>query len=168
MARWAVDLGSEPLRVLTAMITPAVLISACGTLLFSTSARLGRVVDRVRVLADRIEHLDEAPHPDGGRRDFLLDQLTQLSSRALLLRSAMTTLYVAIGLFVATSLAVAVVALASGRFGWLAVAAGLGGAGFLLHGSVLLIREARLGVDSTLQEMAYVRDRAVRPPSDGR
>ena len=32
------------LAVLSAMITPAVLISACGTLILSTSQRLGRVV----------------------------------------------------------------------------------------------------------------------------
>lgn len=32
------------------MITPALLISACGTLVLSTSNRLSRVVDRVRVL----------------------------------------------------------------------------------------------------------------------
>jgi hypothetical protein len=31
--------------VLTAMITPAVLISACGSMILSTSSRLGRVVD---------------------------------------------------------------------------------------------------------------------------
>ena len=39
----------DALAVLTAMITPAVLISACGALIFSTSTRMGRVVDRVRV-----------------------------------------------------------------------------------------------------------------------
>jgi len=33
-----------------AMITPAVLISASGTLVLSTGNRLGRIVDRVRVL----------------------------------------------------------------------------------------------------------------------
>ena len=41
---------SQALAVLTAMITPAVLISACGALILSTSTRLGRVVDRVRAL----------------------------------------------------------------------------------------------------------------------
>ncbi len=38
-------------EVLGAMITPAVLISAGGTLVLSTSNRLSRVVDRVHVLA---------------------------------------------------------------------------------------------------------------------
>jgi len=43
------------LSLLTAMITPAVLISACGTLIFSTSARLARLVDRVRELSQQTE-----------------------------------------------------------------------------------------------------------------
>src|SRR4051812_43874585 len=46
---------SSAVAVLTAMITPAVLISACGALILSTSTRLGRVVDRVRLLIDRFE-----------------------------------------------------------------------------------------------------------------
>jgi hypothetical protein len=43
--------------VLTAMITPAVLISACGSMILSTSSRLGRVVDRVRSLSDKLDEL---------------------------------------------------------------------------------------------------------------
>ena len=42
-------------RILTSMITPAVLISACGTLIFSTSARLGRIFDRVTVMKSEVE-----------------------------------------------------------------------------------------------------------------
>ena len=45
------------LSVLTSMITPAVLISACAGLILSTSVRLGRVVDRVRALAERFEEM---------------------------------------------------------------------------------------------------------------
>lgn len=41
------------------MITPAVLISASGTLVLSTSNRLTRVVDRVRTLAREAEALQE-------------------------------------------------------------------------------------------------------------
>lgn len=143
-------------RVLTAMITPAVLISACGTLAFSTGTRLSRVVDRVRGLAAGIERA-----PDGGEgpfgRGLVLDQLEQLSRRVLLLRSAMTGFYVAIGLFVLTSLAVGVVALTRAPLGWVPVATGLLGSVALLHGSVLLVREARLAVASTLEEMSAVR-----------
>ena len=60
---WLTKLDSPQyaLAILTAMITPAVLISACGALIFSTSSRLGRVVDRTRILSDRFQAL--AAHP---------------------------------------------------------------------------------------------------------
>ncbi len=48
------------LSLLSAMITPAVLISACGTLVFSTSTRLARVVDRVRQLSAEAAELATA------------------------------------------------------------------------------------------------------------
>jgi hypothetical protein len=38
--------------VLSAMITPGVLISACGTLTLSTAMRLSRVIERTRRLAE--------------------------------------------------------------------------------------------------------------------
>jgi hypothetical protein len=44
-------------EVLGAMITPAVLISASGVLVLSTSNRVGRTIDRVRVLATEVERL---------------------------------------------------------------------------------------------------------------
>ena len=49
--------------VLTAMITPAVLISACGSMILSTSTRLGRVVDRVRILSERLEDISNRREP---------------------------------------------------------------------------------------------------------
>ena len=50
----AIPIGSE---VLGAMITPAVLISASGVLVLSTSNRVGRTVDRVRAIAAEVERL---------------------------------------------------------------------------------------------------------------
>lgn len=152
--------------ILGAMITPAVLISASGTLVLSTSNRLTRVVDRVRVLADEVEELyDDAPGGTAGddavrdrKRRLIQDQLTRLSQRALLLRTALTTLYIAIGLLVATSISIGLVALIEWRYGWLPVTLGLAGSGALLVGSLLLVREARLAVGSTLQEMEFVRE----------
>ncbi|MCV4614792.1 DUF2721 domain-containing protein, partial [Escherichia coli] len=45
---------NSTIEFLTAMITPALLISATGSLVLSTSTRLGRVVDRVRELERRL------------------------------------------------------------------------------------------------------------------
>jgi len=71
---------SSALAVLTAMITPAVLISACGALILSTSTRLGRVTDRVRLLIDRFEEMmrnqeDEGVEMFEERRAATFDQL---------------------------------------------------------------------------------------------
>src|SRR3712207_1252729 len=151
---------SSALTVLTAMITPAVLISACGALILSTSTRLGRVVDRVRSLADRFEEMaaggeKDVPLPDE-RRAVIFLQLDRLTSRARLLQRCMTIFYVALCLFVATSVAIGVVAFAGARLTWLPVALGLGGASFLFYGSVLLIFEARLALSTVMAEMDFI------------
>ncbi|HZI19408.1 MAG TPA: hypothetical protein VEY09_12515 [Pyrinomonadaceae bacterium] len=46
---------SSAIAALTAMAAPAALTSLCGALILPTSARLGRVVDRVRSLIDSFE-----------------------------------------------------------------------------------------------------------------
>src|SRR3954463_6433451 len=84
---------SSALAVLTAMITPAVLISACGTMILSTSTRLGRVVDRVRSLSDRLEelvHREQEVELYEERRAVIFNQLDKLTSRARLLQRCMT------------------------------------------------------------------------------
>src|SRR3954464_3190916 len=74
------------LAVLTAMITPAVLISACGALILSTSTRLGRVIDRVRMLIDSFEEMMKTQEEEGvelfeERRAVIFDQLDKLTTR---------------------------------------------------------------------------------------
>jgi hypothetical protein len=52
------DALTSSLAVLTAMITPAVLISASGTMILSTSTRLGRVVDSRALVIQSIAAFD--------------------------------------------------------------------------------------------------------------
>src|SRR5207247_11015890 len=143
---------SSSLAVLTAMITPAVLISASGTMILSTSTRLGRVVDRVRSLSDRLQELSKG---ESGteffeeKRAMLFDQLDKLTSRSRLLQRALTTFYLAVGVFVATSVAIGVVAFSGARGAWVPVATGLIGAFFLFYGSMLLVFESCLAVITT-------------------
>src|SRR5262245_62030540 len=97
------------LTVLTAMITPAVLISACGTLILSTSTRLSRVVDRVRNLDETFEQFSSQEGSGGVERKrflVLFDQLDRLTSRARLLQRSLTSFYLAVSVFVATSLSI--------------------------------------------------------------
>ena len=143
-------------EVLGGMITPALLISASGTLVLSTSNRLSRVVDRVRVLTAEVERSHESKPASARRARLISRQLEHLAARALLLRSSMTALYAAIGLLIATSIAVGFAVLLALQY-WVAVALALSGACSLLYGSVLLVREARAAVVSTLEEMSYAR-----------
>ena len=150
---------SATLGVLTAMITPAVLISACGTMILSTSARLGRVVDRVRALSDKLEEL---AHYEGQielleeRRVVIFSQLDRLTSRARILQRAMTVFYMALGIFVFTSVAIGVVAVTGTSYSWIPVVIALLGAAFLLYGSILLIFEARLALSTIHIEMDFI------------
>jgi hypothetical protein len=149
---------SSALAVLTAMITPAVLISACGALIFSTSTRLGRVVDRVRALSDRMEELSAEGCELAlieERRDVIFTLLDKLTTRARILQRGMTVFYIALSLFVATSVAIGLVAYGGARFSAVPVVLGLAGASFLFYGSVLLIIEARRAVASLRIEMDF-------------
>jgi hypothetical protein len=151
---------TSSLAVLTAMITPAVLISASGTMILSTSTRLGRVVDRVRSLSDRLRRLtseEEGNEFFEEERAMLYDQLDKLTSRSRLLQRALTTFYLAVGIFVATSFAIGVVSFPWGaRLGWIPVGLGLVGAFFLFYGSMLLVFEARLALSTTHAEMDFI------------
>lgn len=152
------------MEVLSAMITPAVLISACGTLILSTSSRLGRLTDRVRTLSVQFEELEDADETVinierlTGKREMISDQLPRLARRVSLLQRALTGFYSAIGLFVASSVAIGIVSITHSSYAWLPVSIGLLGACVLLYGSVILIFEARLAVASSMREMTYLRN----------
>ena len=153
--------------ILGAMITPAVLISASGTLTLSTSNRLGRIVDRVRVLKTEAEQLppwDATDEATLEKRAQIADQIARQAQRIFLLQATLITLYIAIGLLVGSSLAIGISAVARGWFAWLPVILGLLGALALFVSSMLLIREARLAVKSTLSELDYIERMVARRP----
>lgn len=161
---------SSAVAVLTAMITPAVLISACGSMILSTSHRLGRVVDRVRALSDKLEELAARSAAETKERQAIIfAQLDKLTSRARILQRAMVTFYLALGLFVATSVAIGIVAFVPNqpRYNLVPVIVGLGGACFLFYGSILLIFEARLALSTIHAEMDFIWRQTTRvAPSD--
>src|SRR5215204_3211782 len=86
------------IEFLTAMVTPALLISATGSLVLSTSTRLGRVVDRVRALEERLSALiyldnkDDVPLYEK-RVEVIVDLLDKVTSRSRILQRAMGTFY---------------------------------------------------------------------------
>jgi hypothetical protein len=146
-------------EILAAMITPAVLISACGTLVLSTSNRLGRVVDRIRKLMTEAEGFpDEAATGElVEKRALVADQIGFLTLRLRLLQTALIFFYASIGLLVGSSLTVGLSVTANGALGWVPIALALVGATGLMVGSGILVREARTAVRGTLNELDHVR-----------
>lgn len=149
------------LTVLTGMIAPAVLISACGPLLLSTTIRFGRIVDRVRTVADLLEKLvhgkTDEEHVDE-KIELYYDQLARLSRRAKMLQRGLVSLYLALGSFIACSVAIGSLAFLGIRGGdWLPVVIGIFGTFCLLYGSLVMIMEGRMGLESLTIEMDFIR-----------
>lgn len=135
-------------RILTSMITPAVLISACGTLIFSTSARLGRIFDRVNVMKGEVEAIitGKISFPEE-RLKHLRGQIHLQRRRAQLIQKAMVALYGATLLFVSSSLAIAVnVAYGSTDQAWIPTLIALCGGLFLFIASAILLYESRFNL----------------------
>ena len=148
----------EPTQVLSAMITPAVLISAPALLVLSTSNRLGRVIDRLRLLSREAESRGgQTPPADEQKHALMVSQLDNLLARLLLLRTAVTVLYVTIAALVATSIATGIFVILPALTAWVPIVVGLLGAVLFLYSIVLLVREAALAVQATLAEADYVR-----------
>lgn len=152
-------------RILTSMITPAVLISACGTLIFSTSARMGRIFDRVNVMKGEVEAVvnGSMSYPRE-RMAHLQDQINLQRRRAILIHKAMSALYTATALFVAASLAIAFnVAYGDANTAWIPTLIALTGGLFLFVASALLLYESRFNlrfVNRSIDFIEFLEDRA--------
>jgi hypothetical protein len=151
--------GQYPIAVLAAMITPAVLILACGSLSLTTSQRLSRSIERTRKLYDEFEAMKEmkkvVPEPE---RLMLNRQLSTGTKRAVLLQQAMTLLYLAISMFIAASLMIGLFEILDLTQSLMTLALAMTGAALLLAASIVLIFETRLGISSVNEEMRFRRD----------
>jgi hypothetical protein len=130
-------------QVLTSMITPVVLISACGTLIFSTSGRLGRLYDRLNNIKVELEGViaGTADLPEE-RIAYAREQLILQRKRGVLIQRALAALYSATLLFIGASLTVAL-SVALGHFAWLTTLLAISGGMFLFAASALLLFESR-------------------------
>lgn len=147
------------IEFLTAMVTPALLISATGSLVLSTSTRLGRVIDRVRQLEERlsdliyVENKDEVPLYDK-RVEVIVDLLDKVTTRSRILQKAMQTFYFGLGTFVLTSVTIAIAGLFN-IYRWVPIPVGIVGIMFLFWGSILMLRETRMATATVNAEMDF-------------
>ena len=158
--------GLQPtISVLTAMITPAVMVSACGALILSTSQRLSRVIGRVYEWTRWLDAASRSPNEEAFAREnaaaFFL-QFETTSRRARLLHWGLSAFYFSLGTFVADILVIGGIALLGLDHSWPAVGLGLIGALLMLLGCAALAEESRLGLMTTDREMRLLREMAER------
>ncbi len=153
------DALNSTIEFLTAMVTPALLISATGSLVLSTSTRLGRVIDRVRQLEERLSDLiyveDKADVPLYDKRvEVIVDLLDKVTSRSRILQRAMAAFYYGLGMFVLTSVTIAIAAIFN-YYRWLPIPIGIIGIMFLFWGSLLMLKETRMATATVNAEMDF-------------
>lgn len=152
---------NSTIEFLTAMVTPTLLISATGSLVLSTSTRLGRVIDRVRDLEQRLSELIMTDEKDKltiplyeQRLDTIVNLLDKVTSRARILQRAMGMFYYGLCLFILTSVTIAVAGLFN-IYRWLPIPVGIIGIIFLFYGSILMLLETRMATVTVNAEMDF-------------
>jgi hypothetical protein len=148
----------DAVSVLSAMITPAVLISACGSLILATSDRLSKAVARTREISAQLAPLATGQHTAEAEeeRRMLFVQLDYVTTRSRLLQRGLSRLYGALAFFVGTSVAIGLVAVTGSDFTPVPIALGLIGAALLLYAAFLLIKESRFALVAVNEEMDFV------------
>ena len=146
---------------LTAMITPAIFMTANASLIISTSNRVSRVVDRIRVLNDVADKLDrgiaDVDFP-AERLEHQHDQMRQLEWRSDRLRFALTALYLAFTTFLGASLTLALDTFLGNWLVALPTLLALLGVVLLLFASVNLVFEALAALKSNRLETRFYRE----------
>ncbi len=154
---------------LTAMITPALFMTATGSLIISTSNRMSRIVDRIRQLNEQGDSLDRGKSDldlPAERLEHIAAQLEHLIRRSDRIREALTLLYLAMAFFVGTSLTTAFHVLIGSDVMALPTALAIAGVSLLLLASVQLTREAHAALRGNRLEIEFY-NRLRRRRADG-
>jgi hypothetical protein len=161
---------AEILSILSAMIAPVVLISACASLVLSTSNRLARAVERTRLLLEKYEEAARQTGISGSvdREDesmLLYDELILSTRRSRLLQRALASEYVAMSAFIGASVVLGFVAIINENYAWLPLLLMMIGGGLLFYSGIMLVAEIFLTHRAINMEMDFVLSRTKRQAS---
>jgi hypothetical protein len=135
------------------MITPALLLLGSASLVTSALMRMGRVVDRARVLAT-IAH-EQTSDRTGVTETQLRAWLQSHAKRARYAERSITALYAAIVVFIATCLSIGLDRFADNSVGWLPVTLAIAGILLLLTGGAYMVAESRLSGEQIRAEIQH-------------
>lgn len=143
------------------MITPAILILASGSLVSSTLVRLGRIVDQTRALIAEGQALRSAgPTP---ALDFVDRRIDRQLRRAELARSALLGFYIAISLFLISSVVIAITQATHAGFFWFGPIIVILGGVVLILATAALVFEVNVSAGTLHEEVESYRARELGP-----
>lgn len=158
---FAMSLDATNYSTLTAMISPALFLTATGSLIISTSNRMSRIVDRIRELNELSDQIDrgdsELDFPEHRRQYFAL-QLEHLGRRSDFVRTALTMLYASLTAFIGTSLGLAIDVLLGHLFEAIPTMLAVAGVVLLMAASLQLVREAHMALSAGTGEVEFYRE----------
>lgn len=145
--------AAEPVAVLiiSAMITPALLILGSGSLVATALVRLARAIDRSRMVA-------LTSTEDANRLGWTSEKVSawqnRYGRRAMLAEQSVASLFAAIGLFILGCLSIAVDYRVGDSLTWLPVGLTIAGMLAMLFGAFLMVAECRLASRQIREEVA--------------
>ncbi|PZR60985.1 MAG: hypothetical protein DLM53_10040 [Candidatus Eremiobacter antarcticus] len=149
--------GNPALSIVSAMITPAILILASGSLVSSTLVRLGRIVDQTRALIADGQALRSAGKTPA--LDFIDRRIDRQLRRAELARSALLGFYIAICLFLISSVVIAITQATHAGFFWLGPVIVIIGGVVLILATAALVFEVNVSAGTLHEEVVSYRER---------
>lgn len=141
--------------ILTAMLAPALFMTATGSLILSANNRLARIVDRLRVLV-------EMEDTDPVEQTFLDRQIERQRQRCNIILRAGRLLYLALSAFVGTSLSLAIDGATAIDLGLLPTGLAVTGVLLMLVACLTLSRESGMAMAAMNDEITHGHAQRIR------
>ena len=150
--------AENPFAVLTIVVAPAILTSASSMLCLGTNNRLGRVVDRTRIVSAQLTTLAATDES----RPLYQHQLQSLEVRWTLVLRALKLFYISLGSFATAALISLLGAILTGSalhaafmvIALFALSSGTVGVAGLVIGCATMVKETRLAIEDLSKEAA--------------
>ncbi len=146
--------SSPALIIISAMITPALLILGSASLVATALQRLGRAIDRSRVI---LQLSEEEMRKLGWTQSMSKHWLERYATRSILAERAVTAFFLAVGILVLGCLSIAVDRYFADMLTWLPVSLTILGMFMILAGAYFMIQESRLAnfqIREEIQQLA--------------
>ena len=146
--------SSPALIIISAMITPALLILGSASLVATALQRLARAIDRSRSI---LQMSDEDARKPVWQQDMSKRWLERYATRSLLAERAVTAFFLAVGILVLGCFSIAVDRFFADMLTWLPVSLTIIGMFMILAGAFFMVQESRLANLQIREEIQQLR-----------